>query len=110
MGAPAFASAGTAPHDGLRALHRSGRGRTARPADGGLAPGRDEAAVLDGRLDVQLGAGSDESVLDPRSVVAARQLRVGELELERDRFEPVAAEVDEEEQPEVVPQLRVDAV
>jgi hypothetical protein len=35
---------------------------------------------------------------------------VGDLELERDRFESVAAEVDEEEQPEVVPQLPIDAV
>jgi hypothetical protein len=35
---------------------------------------------------------------------------VRELELERDRLEPVAGEVDEEEQAEIVPQLAVDAV
>ena len=31
-----------------------------------------------------------------------------ELELERDRFQPVSREVDEEEETEVVPQLRID--
>jgi hypothetical protein len=86
-GSPAFASAGTTPHGGLRALRRSGAGRTAPAWDRGLAPGRDEAAIVEGRLDAQLGAGGDESVLDPGRVVAARQPRAGELELERDRFE-----------------------
>jgi hypothetical protein len=33
---------------------------------------------------------------------------VRELELERDRFQPVSNEVDEEEEHEVVPKLRVD--
>ena len=33
-----------------------------------------------------------------------------ELELERDRFQPVSSEVDEEGETEVVPQLRVDRV
>lgn len=33
-----------------------------------------------------------------------------ELELKRDRFQPVSREVDEEEETEVVPQLRIDRV
>jgi hypothetical protein len=48
--------------------------------------------------------------LDPGCILAGREARVRELELERDRLEPVAGEVDEDEQAEIVPQLAVDAV
>jgi len=60
----------------------------------------DEAALVLADLGAEPRAGVDEPALDPRRVFAGREPRVREFQLESDRLEPVAYEVDEEEQAE----------
>src|SRR5439155_24688512 len=55
-------------------------------------------------------AGLRETSLDPGGVVAPSQARVRELQLQWDGFKAIAGQVDEVEEPEVVPQLTVDGV
>src|SRR5919201_1690657 len=72
-----------------------------------LAPPSDEPALLFLHVGPECLAGGAEAVPDPGVIVPAREPRVGVVEPERDRFQPVSVELDEEEQAEVVPQLRV---
>src|SRR5436190_9781134 len=115
-GAAAFARPlGRRPRDDLRARSRSGPDRAAEAAaenedEDELTPAEDEAAVLLGDLGAELRAGAGEAIPDPGGVVAGCEPRVRELQLQRHRLEPVAAEIDEEEQAQVVPQPRVDPV
>src|SRR5438477_11748003 len=75
-----------------------------------LPPRGDETPVLVGDVRAERRAGVAEAPHDPCAVVAAGDPRVRVLELERDRLETVAVELDEEEQAEVVAQVRLDTV
>src|SRR5947208_13194325 len=89
---------------------RGERRRGAARRRDALAPGRNDATVLQPRLDAECGARSDEAPPDPLRVVALRQPRVRVLQLERDRLQSVAVQLDKEEQSEVVAQLGLDGV
>ncbi len=74
-----------------------------------LTPSGHEAAALRRDLRAECGARLGESARDPGRVVLVGESRMCELELEWDRLESVAGEVDEEEQAEVVAELAIDA-
>src|SRR5207247_2613070 len=66
--------------------------------------------VLVANVRAELGAGLDEAATDPGRILALGEARVRELELERDRLQPIAGKVDEEKEAEIVAQLAVDAI
>src|ERR671934_22336 len=78
-----------------------------------LARGDDEPALLGAHLGAEPPARGGEAVADPLGILARRQPRVTELQHERHGLDPHrsrSAELDEEEQAEVVAQLAVDSV
>src|SRR6266542_2044411 len=90
--------------DGFGYWHPSGSSR---------APDHDESAVLLSDLRAECGASRSETTTYPGSFRSLGQSRVAEVELQRHSLQPnrlLSVEHDQEQEPEVVAELRIDCV